>query len=154
MTSSTTAQEAAERIALAMEDGVWSSRSRSEFHYEANPAALTALLAERAELLARVEAAEPALAWQPISTAPKDGTMFLCWVAAARWSRPDGECSSHEHDVSQVDFCWWRKVEESPDGGYFDNAAGQIGDSQVVTHWRAIDMTPIDAARAAQEGKT
>jgi hypothetical protein len=86
------------------------------------------------------------LAWQPIETAPKDGTMFLCWVGAERWSAIDGEGSGRAHDVSQIDFCWWRRVHESPDGGYFDNASGQFGDSQGVTHWMPLPDAPCAAA--------
>lgn len=74
--------------------------------------------------------------WQPIETAPRDGTLFLGWVGAERWRIPDGQCSSPAHDVSQVDFCWWRE------GGYFDNASGQIGDSQDVTHWMPLPAAP------------
>jgi hypothetical protein len=80
--------------------------------------------------------------WKPIDEAPKDGTMFLGWVSAERWSGADGESSSHCHDTSTADFCWWRVVADSPDGGYFDNAAGQIGDSQGVTHWMPLPQPP------------
>lgn len=86
--------------------------------------------------------------WQPIETAPKDGTMFLCWVSAERYSAKDGEGSGRTHDVSQVDFCWWRRGPvEMPDAGYFDPACGQIGDAQDVTHWMPLPDAP-DAARA------
>lgn len=78
--------------------------------------------------------------WQPIETAPKDGTMFLCWVSAERWSGVDGNSSSYAHDTSQIDFCWWR---DGVDGnGYFDPACGQIGDSQDVTHWMPLPAPP------------
>jgi hypothetical protein len=80
--------------------------------------------------------------WKPIETAPKDGGMFLGWVGAERWSGADGESSGHWHDTSAADFCWWRVVEGSPDGGYFDNASGQIGDSQGVTHWMPLPQPP------------
>lgn len=76
--------------------------------------------------------------WQPIDTAPKDGTLFIAWVSAERWSAADGGGSGIGYDVSQIDFCWWREVIESPDCGFFDNAGGQIGDSQGVTHWMPI----------------
>lgn len=77
--------------------------------------------------------------WQPIETAPKDGSLFIGWVSAARWSSPDGECSSYGHDVSQVDFCWWTP---NKGNGFFDNGAGQIGDEQDVTHWMPLPEAP------------
>lgn len=80
--------------------------------------------------------------WQPIETAPKDGSMFLCWVWAERWSSPDGNDSSYPHDVSQIDFCWWRSRADLPDAGYFDAACGQIGDRQDVTHWMPLPAAP------------
>lgn len=82
--------------------------------------------------------------WKPIETAPKDGTMFLCWVAAARWSNSDGEFSSYAHNVSEVDFCWWRAMPVGLEGGYFDNASGQIGDGQEITHWMPLPPPPKD----------
>ena len=82
--------------------------------------------------------------WMDIETAPKDGTMFLCWVSAERYSSADGECSSYSHDVSQIDFCWWRSGPvELPEAGYFDPACGQIGDAQDVTHWMPLPKPPV-----------
>jgi len=92
-----------------------------------------------------VAAPEP-LRWQPIETAPKDGTMFLCWVSAVRYGETD-EGQQYQQDASQIDFCWWRPPFDGvPDSDYFDNASGQVGDSQAVTHWM-----PLPAAPAAQE---
>jgi len=79
--------------------------------------------------------------WQPISTAPKDGTLFLCWVKAVRYL-DTGEGWQDQQDVSQVDFCQWRTVADAPDGGYFDPFCGQIADAQHVTHWMPIPPPP------------
>jgi len=100
-------------------------------------------------------AQEQQAGWRDISTAPKDGTMFLCWVGAERWSAMDGGGSGCAHDVSQIDFCWWRRVHESPDGGYFDNASGQFGDSQGVTHWMPFPPAPtgMESVRSPSVGK-
>lgn len=86
--------------------------------------------------------------WQPIETAPRDGTLFIGWVAAERWSSIDGEGSGRAHDTSQVDFCWWRRAPEAVFGGYFDNASGRIGDGQDITHWMPLPTPPS----AQQEG--
>jgi len=80
--------------------------------------------------------------WQPIETAPKYGSMFLCWVSAVRYGETD-EGRPFEHDTSQIDFCWWRpEFDGVPNTGYFDNAAGQVGDSQAVTHWMPLPEAP------------
>ena len=80
--------------------------------------------------------------WQPIETAPKDGSLFLCWVSADRWSSPDGEGSGRSHDVSQIDFCNWRTQRDIPDCGWFEPCCGQIGDAQEVTHWMPLPPPP------------
>lgn len=74
--------------------------------------------------------------WLPIESAPKDGSLFLCWVSAERWSQEDGEGSGRSADTSDFDFCQWRNCELS--GGYFMNMMGQIGDSQDITHWKPL----------------
>lgn len=84
--------------------------------------------------------------WRPIETAPTDGSMFLCWVSAERWSSADGEGSGRSQDVSQVDFCWHRRMPYDHEQGYFDNAAGQIGDGQDITHWMPLPAAPSTGA--------
>lgn len=76
--------------------------------------------------------------WLPIESAPKDGSLFLCWVSATRYSSSDGECSSYDHDVSDFDFAQWRTHSETPGEGYFMNMMGQIGDTQDITHWQKL----------------
>ncbi len=78
--------------------------------------------------------------WQPISTAPKDGSMFLCWVSAVRY-----EGQQYQRDASQVDFCSWRNgPPDLPGHGYFDPYCGQIADLQNVTHWMPLPPPPKD----------
>lgn len=81
--------------------------------------------------------------WQPIETAPRDGSMFLCWVSAVRYGETD-EGQQYAQDVSQVDFCEWRTQVDIPDCGWFDAFCGQIGDQQGVTHWMPLPEAPKD----------
>lgn len=88
------------------------------------------------------QAVPPGMALVPIESAPKDGTSFLGWVAAERWSSIDGGGSSRAHDESTVDFCWYLPERPDETGGYFTNAAGQIGDAQDITHWMPLPAPP------------
>jgi len=79
--------------------------------------------------------------WQDMESAPRDGSMFLCWVEAVRYGETD-EGQQYQQDASEVDFCRWRACDESPNGGYFDNMAGQIADLQHVTKWQPLPAPP------------
>ena len=84
--------------------------------------------------------------WQPIETAPKDGSLFLCWVSAIRYEEAD-EGRPREVDVSQIDFCNWRTQADIPDCGWPEPCCWQIGDQQDITHWMPLPKPPIAAAR-------
>lgn len=76
--------------------------------------------------------------WQPIESAPKDGSMFLCWVSAVRFgTRDDGSLA--EEDCSEADFGYWMTVR---DGGVFHNVQGEIGDQSSITHWQPLPAPP------------
>jgi len=93
---------------------------------------------ELVELANSIAAAQ----WRPIKTAPKDGSLFLCWVSAVRYAETD-EGQQYQEDASQVDFCSWRDgPSDLPGHGYFDPCCGQIGDSQDVTHWMPLPAAP------------
>ena len=79
--------------------------------------------------------------WQSMESAPRDGSMFLCWVEAVRYGETD-EGQQYQQDASEVDFCRWCACDESPNGGYFDNMAGQIADLQHVTKWQPLPAPP------------
>ena len=129
-----------------LQDYPWSYQDRSR-----RPAFGPSCETEGLYTADQLAAARAEQQWQPIATAPKDGTMFLCWVSAERYSAKDGEGSGQAHDVSQVDFCWWRQGPvEMPNAGYFDPACGQIGDTQDVTHWMPLPLLP--SADAIREG--
>lgn len=77
--------------------------------------------------------------WMPISSAPRDETLFVCWVSAIRYGE-DGDGQQYSVDVSDVDFGQWRTS-----GGYYENMMGQIGDEQVITHWQPMPGKPETA---------
>ena len=80
--------------------------------------------------------------WRTIESAPKDGSLFLCWVSAVRYGETD-EGQQYQEDASQVDFCSWRDgPSDLPGNGYFDPCCGQIADSQDVTHWMPLPQPP------------
>lgn len=96
---------------------------------------------ENIELLA-------ALTWQPIETAPKDGTEILGWregcgVLLIRWTCPidfltDTECEKMGDSAEQLD--WF----------YADFVAGdRLEGSQAPTHWM-----PLPAAIKSASGET
>jgi len=114
---------------------------------------------EEMNLLRELREARPALLaalrlreWRPIETAPKDGSLFLGWVAAERWSAVDGGGSGRSADTSEVDFCQWRNMAT---GGFYENMMGQIGDAQDITHWMPLPAPPSadDLARVLEEGE-
>jgi Protein of unknown function (DUF551) len=90
------------------------------------------------------------MTWRDIETAPKDGSLFLCWVAAVRYGETD-EGQQYQQDASQVDFCQWRNCDESPNGGYFDACCGQIADVQHVTHWMPLPDAPGITSTSTKE---
>jgi len=82
--------------------------------------------------------------WQPIETAPKDGSMFLGWISAVRYGETD-EGQPFEHDVSHHDFCQWRGMDYHPEDGYYENMMGRIGDAQDIIKWMPLPDPPSNA---------
>lgn len=117
----------------------------SEHSYELLDVVAWNIAAELTEAADALEAGP----WLPIETAPKDGTMFLCWVSAVRYGETD-EGQPYQQDVSQIDFCQWRTQADIPDCGWFEPFCGQIGDEQDVTLWAPLPVAP--GAQVAQEG--
>ena len=119
----------------------WQMRGDGIDHLQSQLDACRPYLKEGETVADALERLSEEAKWQPIRTAPRDGSVFAGWVGAERWSGKDGECSSSVHDVSQLDLCWWRG-DDSLAGGFFDNLVGQIGDAQGVTHWMPLPAAP------------
>lgn len=105
-------------------------------------------------LTARLRAAEGA--WQPIETAPKDGTEILIyrhgWQEAprARWGLQDGEDDDHKPTV----FGGWFLASEWHTYGCEDGFLGwneDIEDGVMPTHWSALPPPP-DTTTSSGEG--
>ena len=111
-------------------DAVWDAIPQTQFWWRRYARAVEA--AVRAKL-------GVAVPWLPIETAPKDGSIFLCWVTAERYGETD-EGQQYEQDVSQADFGWWVPGENRD---YFDCGCGQIGDRQHISHWMPLPPPPI-----------
>lgn len=82
---------------------------------------------------ARAERAE-AEGWRTMDSAPKDGSLFVCWIDTFIYRETD-DGGGEQVDASTADLCEWRA---SDDGGYFDAMAGPHGDGDWITHWRPI----------------
>jgi hypothetical protein len=88
------------------------------------------------------EAVRMSEAWQPIETAPKDGTPVLIY-------QPD---SSRK----KVMEAWWAlEYEDGP--GYWQTPIGPAGRGytilpKAVTHWQALPPPPVEQATAARLG--
>ena len=76
--------------------------------------------------------------WQDIATAPRDGSMFLCWSSAVRFVEQDDGVADG-YDASECDFCVWK---DSEHGGYFDALSSPRADIEQVTHWMPLPEPP------------
>ena len=85
--------------------------------------------------------------WQPIETAPRDGSMFLVWVNAVRHGEDD-EGRPFQQDCSTVDFAEWRTVD---DYGYPFYFGYPHGDQEYPTHWQPLPAAPAALSQKAGE---
>ena len=80
--------------------------------------------------------------WQPIETAPKDGTEILGWrkdygVLIIRWTAPIEFCTEHECEVMGEESA------EAEDWFCADFVAGcRLEGSEVPTHWQPLPEPP------------
>lgn len=128
-------------------DGVWCEVCSAHHDIESSDGGRDAAIAawnrrDNAQSLAARDG------WLPIETAPKDGTIYLCWVDAIRYGESD-DGSLYQADVSEVDFGQWRDFET---GGAHFNMMGDIGDGQKITHWRPLPEPPTQPHQEARDG--
>lgn len=99
--------------------------------------------AERAE--AERDAANARAAWQPISTAPNDGTKILCW----RWV-PAVDLG--DSDLAYEVMWWGNNWGDDPRGDGWLSDYESEPDHWPSTHWMPLPVAPFRAA-LAQEGE-
>jgi len=91
-----------------------------------------------------------AMTWQPIETAPKDGTWVLLSGGAVEYDW-DGKTKpamvvgqyTHWRDGVTAEEGWWQFAWY--DGGFY-------GEYEAPTHWQPLPAPP-DAARSTEEGE-
>ena len=121
------------------DDGVWRQLytevcdiADNEDH-DANAAFIINSHADVGYLLSVIAAMRGALEWQPIETAPKDGTAVLCW--APDWSD------------SEPALCYFDSTDDRLAGPHWAmNASGCWPDSQ-PTHWYPYAAPPERGAK-------
>jgi hypothetical protein len=90
----------------------------------------------------------PAGAWISVDEqTPPAQEVVLVWVDAIRYGEDD-----HGADCSAVDFGHWQANVCEHSEPYMDNYAGQLGDTQRVTHWMPLPEPPCASDRNPQGG--
>lgn len=76
--------------------------------------------------------------WQPITTAPSDGTPFFVWADGYEWPEV---IRWYPHDEETVEECG--------EAGYFSYAEELLADAcdweHEVTHWMPLPAAPVSA---------
>ena len=128
------------RICFMTSDGP--STANAAHIARCSPPNISALLAEREAMKAEIERLREA-DWQPIETAPKDGTNILGiapgydWPEVVRYEEYDPDCAEEAGEPG-----FWR---------YSDDLSADVAELEIseLTHWRPLPAPP--SARAAQE---
>lgn len=95
---------------------------------------------EISRLTARVAELEKALAWQPIETAPKDGTDVLI-TGGTYWY--DAETFQTEYPFSQVKIARHYKGQDEWNGGHGSEYDAEYWHKP--THWMPLPPAPSEA---------
>lgn len=85
----------------------------------------------------------PASEWQPIESAPKDGTRIVVWNGAAHFARWSDDCHMGQFEKAPG----WQVFECEDDTFY----AWGLSASE-VTHWMPLPQPPLPAAKDSRDG--
>jgi hypothetical protein len=94
---------------------------------------------------------EAATVWQPIETAPKDGTVIDLYVggefegrrASCYWGKPEHDCGEHGR---YCDSDW-----HDLDDGWVDDLNEPLASWEQPTHWMPLPAAPAAASNGEQE---
>jgi hypothetical protein len=75
--------------------------------------------------------------WQPIETAPKDGSRILLWV-----------CTRGSLRRGWAEICWWGKHRDWGDTWLRHDGKEIVGPG-VATHWTMLPLRPADPRNRA-----
>lgn len=113
-----------------------------------------------AALRARIEQLEgEQMGWQPIETAPKDGTLVDVWLGNAEFPRRVTDVSFREPTEGE----YWVNGSSDPDtsqgqfdekAGWFENSIGtyKLQGDEEPTHWQPLPVAPSQASSPAPDG--
>jgi len=80
--------------------------------------------------------------WQPIETAPKDGTAILVWHPEPHVSRPADELGTYA-DNQTILIAWWHDY-GTGNGHFYIDEKDSTGDHDWMypTHWMPLPEPP------------
>lgn len=142
------AAEALEKIAggMFLDDGIVLSVNKftmaKRLAKAAAPRARRAFEAIAATPTHPVSANQPDGGWQPIETAPKDGTVILaleCWI--------------YHTDAARRPHYILREVFYNDEGGWEIVEDGEVRDDDGFTHWLPRNVLPAAPSDSVEEGK-
>lgn len=80
--------------------------------------------------------------WQPIETAPKDGTRIFVWQPDGRWRT---NSASHGDRGEHVQVVYWHNPYNSNSEGFW--VGGTSGRAYRPTHWMPLPSPPSSTAK-------
>lgn len=80
--------------------------------------------------------------WQPIETAPKDGTNIIAWVTRATWDVGEDVMSMRETRRPFVCAVYWDKRSNFGDGAWRVSEDFDLMVEAEATHWTPLPDPP------------